>query len=237
MADHDQEQLRNATVAFMQAVAFTVAVHDTTMRGEMSAEEFLETVDQALEIRLKQPDGVELAVLLLRLRDNFRKMVSKTKVLLEDKGSAKKRGHSSSAKVNASQSKLTCKTPYNPGSDADVGTSTRTNPQLPLLFGTALPGPVDIHIGRRDAVVLSLNKASPSQLMWAHSRIIWAENADVLVQRPILRLLHLPASSRRPLDPDGTCWGTLPGLQVAMPSQVRRPAAEDCHVRVCGSIP
>ena len=154
MADHDQEQLRNATVAFMQAVAFTVAVHDTTMRGEMSAEEFLETVDQALEIRLKQPDGVELAVLLLRLRDNFRKMVSKTKVLLEDKGSAKKRGHSSSAKVNASQSKLTCKTPYNPGSDADVGTSTRTNPQLPLLFGTALPGPVDIHIGRRDAVVL-----------------------------------------------------------------------------------
>ena len=53
--------------------------------GEMSAEEFLGTVDQALEIRLKQPDGVELAVLLLRLRDNFRKMVSKTKVLLEDK--------------------------------------------------------------------------------------------------------------------------------------------------------
>ena len=92
MADHDQEQMSNATVAFMQAVAFAVAVHDTTMRGEMSAEEFLETVDQALEIRLKQPDGVELAVLLLRLRDNFRKMVSKTKVLLEDKGSAKKRG-------------------------------------------------------------------------------------------------------------------------------------------------
>ena len=85
MADHDQEQLRNATVAFMQAVAFAVAVHDTTKRGEMSAEEFLETVDQALEIRLKQPDGVELAVLVLRLRDNFRKMVSKTKVLLEDK--------------------------------------------------------------------------------------------------------------------------------------------------------
>jgi hypothetical protein len=77
--------MSNATVAFMQAVAFAVAVHDTTMRGEMSAEEFLATVDQALEIRLKQPDGVELAVLLLRLRDNFRKMVSKTKVLLEDK--------------------------------------------------------------------------------------------------------------------------------------------------------
>ena len=77
--------MSNATVAFMQAVAFAVAVHDTTMRGEMSAEEFLGTVDQALEIRLKQPDGVELAVLLLRLRDNFRKMVSKTKVLLEDK--------------------------------------------------------------------------------------------------------------------------------------------------------
>ena len=51
----------------------------------MSAEEFLGAVDQALEIRLKQPDGVELAVLVLRLRDNFRKMVSKTKVLLEDK--------------------------------------------------------------------------------------------------------------------------------------------------------
>ena len=77
--------MSNATVAFMQAVAFAVAVHDTTMRGEMSAEEFLGTVDQALEIRLKQPDGVELAVLALRLRDNFRKMVSKTKVLLEDK--------------------------------------------------------------------------------------------------------------------------------------------------------
>ena len=77
--------MSNATVAFMQAVAFAVAVHDTTMRGEMSAEEFLATVDQALEIRLKQPDGVELAVLVLRLRDNFRKMVSKTKVLLEDK--------------------------------------------------------------------------------------------------------------------------------------------------------
>ena len=77
--------MSNATVAFMQAVAFAVAVHDTTMRGEMSAEEFLGTVDQALEIRLKQPDGVELTVLLLRLRDNFRKMVSKTKVLLEDK--------------------------------------------------------------------------------------------------------------------------------------------------------
>ena len=77
--------MSNATVAFMQAVAFAVAVHDTTMRGEMSAEEFLGTVDQALEIRLKQPDGVELAVLVLRLRDNFRKMVSKTKVLLEDK--------------------------------------------------------------------------------------------------------------------------------------------------------
>ena len=77
--------MSNATVAFMQAVAFAVAVHDTTMRGEMSAEEFLATVDQALEIRLKQPDGVELAVLALRLRDNFRKMVSKTKVLLEDK--------------------------------------------------------------------------------------------------------------------------------------------------------
>ena len=77
--------MSNATVAFMQAVAFAVAVHDTTKRGEMSAEEFLETVDQALEIRLKQPDGVELAVLALRLRDNFRKMVSKTKVLLEDK--------------------------------------------------------------------------------------------------------------------------------------------------------
>ena len=85
MAGHDQEQQRNATVAFMQAVAFVVAVHDTTMQGEMSAEEFLGTVDQALEIRLKQPDGVELAVLVLRLRDNFRKMVSKTKVLLEDK--------------------------------------------------------------------------------------------------------------------------------------------------------
>ena len=85
MADHDQEQMSNATVAFMQAVAFAVAVHDTGMQGEMSAEEFLGTVDQALEIRLKQPDGVELAVLLLRLRDNFRKMVSKTKVLLEDK--------------------------------------------------------------------------------------------------------------------------------------------------------
>ncbi len=82
---HDQEQMSNATVAFMQAVAFAVAVHDTTMRGEMSAEEFLGTVDQALEIRLKQPGGVELAVLVLRLRDNFRKMVSKTKVLLEDK--------------------------------------------------------------------------------------------------------------------------------------------------------
>ena len=77
--------MSNATVAFMQAVAFAVAVHDTAMRGEMSAEEFLATVDQALEIRLKQPDGVELAVLVLRLRDNFRKMVSKTKVLLEDK--------------------------------------------------------------------------------------------------------------------------------------------------------
>ena len=77
--------MSNATVAFMQAVAFAVAVHDTTMRGEMAAAEFLGTVDQALEIRLKQPDGVELAVLLLRLRDNFRKMVSKTKVLLEDK--------------------------------------------------------------------------------------------------------------------------------------------------------
>ena len=80
-----KNNMRNATVAFMQAVAFAVAVHDTTMRGEMSAEEFLGTVDQALEIRLKQPGGVELAVLVLRLRDNFRKMVSKTKVLLEDK--------------------------------------------------------------------------------------------------------------------------------------------------------
>ena len=83
MADHDREQLRNATVAFVRALAAAVAVHDTTMRGAMSAEEFFETVDQALEIRLKQPDGVELAVLLLRLRDNFRKMVSKSKVLLE----------------------------------------------------------------------------------------------------------------------------------------------------------
>ena len=85
MAEQEQEQMSNATVAFMQAVAFAVAVHDTKMRGEMSAEEFLGTVDQALEIRLKQPDGMELAVLVLRLRDNFRKMVSKTKVLLEDK--------------------------------------------------------------------------------------------------------------------------------------------------------
>ena len=34
MADHDQEQMSNATVAFMQAVAFEVAVHDTTMRGD-----------------------------------------------------------------------------------------------------------------------------------------------------------------------------------------------------------
>ena len=41
MADHDQEQMSNATVAFMQAVAFAVAVHDTTMRGEMSAERVL----------------------------------------------------------------------------------------------------------------------------------------------------------------------------------------------------
>ena len=38
MADHGQAQMSNATVAFMQAVAFAVAVHDTTMRGEMSAE-------------------------------------------------------------------------------------------------------------------------------------------------------------------------------------------------------
>ena len=53
--------------------------------GRCRRSEFLATVDQALEIRLKQPDGVELAVLLLRLRDNFRKMVSKTKVFLEDK--------------------------------------------------------------------------------------------------------------------------------------------------------
>ena len=44
MAEHDQEQMSNATVAFMQAVAFAVAVHDTTMQGEMSAEEFLGTI-------------------------------------------------------------------------------------------------------------------------------------------------------------------------------------------------
>ena len=77
MADHTQEEMRNATVAFLRVLAITVAV------GEMSAEEFLETVDQGLDVRLQQPDGEDLAVLVRRLRGLFGKLVSKGKISLE----------------------------------------------------------------------------------------------------------------------------------------------------------
>ena len=49
----------------------------------MSAEEFLETVDQGLDVRLQQPDGEDLAVLVRRLRGLFGKLVSKGKISLE----------------------------------------------------------------------------------------------------------------------------------------------------------
>ena len=32
----------------------------------------------------------------------------------------------------------------------------------------------------------SLNKVGPSQLMWAHSQIMWAQNGDDQVRRPIV---------------------------------------------------
>ena len=51
----------------------------------------------------------------------------------------------------------------------------------------------------------SLNKVGPSQLMWAHSQIMWAQNGDDLdPTADSLRSLHLHVSGFR-LNPKVDC--------------------------------
>ena len=84
MEDYERYRVRrNAIVAFLSVVATTIAATDETGRGKVSSKQFLETIDQALDIRLKHSDGAELAEPVQLLRDILGSMVSRAKVSLE----------------------------------------------------------------------------------------------------------------------------------------------------------
>ena len=78
--DNRRQQLRNAAiVAFMSVVAGAVVVNDETSKGKVSVEEFLETFDQCLDMRLKQPGGAELEAPVRSLCDMLRLMIRRKK--------------------------------------------------------------------------------------------------------------------------------------------------------------
>ena len=80
MTEAERRRLRNnAIVAFITLVAVTVVTHDETEAGSVSTEEFLETFDQALNIRLSKVDREELAQPLQVLCDVFRQSVRRKK--------------------------------------------------------------------------------------------------------------------------------------------------------------
>ena len=84
MSDNDRQRARNdAIVAFVNVVATAVVVLDETGEGKVSAEEFLETVDQALSERLNKPDGAVLAASVRTLCDVLRMMVRRRKSRFE----------------------------------------------------------------------------------------------------------------------------------------------------------
>ena len=80
MVENNRQQQRNAAiVAFISVVAAAVVVEDETANGKVSVDEFLETLDQALNARLSNPDGAALAEPVRTLCDIFRSSVRRKK--------------------------------------------------------------------------------------------------------------------------------------------------------------
>ena len=80
MTENERQRLRtDAIVAFMTVVSAAVVVHDETSKGSASTEEFLETLDLVLKLRLDKPDGPRLAAPVRTLFDQFTLMVKREK--------------------------------------------------------------------------------------------------------------------------------------------------------------
>ena len=80
MTPEERERLcRNALVAFVRVIAVAVVAIDESEPGKLSVDEFLETVDQTLEQRVKIADGAELEQPLHTLRDMLEMFLRRTK--------------------------------------------------------------------------------------------------------------------------------------------------------------
>ena len=80
MTDNERRRIRNnAIVAFVQLAGASVVIHDESRAWNVSTDEFLETLDRLLSVRLGRPDGAELAQPIEVLCDIFRTSVRRTK--------------------------------------------------------------------------------------------------------------------------------------------------------------
>ena len=71
LSDGERQLREDTSIAFLNLVAITLGTLDHTTKERVTIDEFMETLDTALKMRLTKPDGELLASRLPRLRDWF----------------------------------------------------------------------------------------------------------------------------------------------------------------------